>query len=83
MTDRPKLPLKAIGFKKALDLLRLPGRRLVFMHTPSSPNGRAYYVVPGGYVEPETAQKIIAQADVICGKDGLFPGHAQTWRISS
>ncbi len=49
---------KAIGLKKALDMMRLQGTRLVQMHTAGSPEGLAHYVVPGGYVEPDVAEKI-------------------------
>jgi hypothetical protein len=35
----------------------------------------------GGRVEPEIAKRIIAHPQVIGGKDALFPGHHQTWRM--
>lgn len=74
---------KAIGLRKALDMLRLPGHALMLMHTNDSPTGRAYYIVPGGYVAPETAQKIIAHPGVRANGDGLFDGQTQTWKISA
>lgn len=74
---------KAIGLKKAMDMMHLSGTRLVKMRSEGSPDGFAHYLVPGGYVEPETAAKIKAQPNVTCGEDGLFPGHDQTWRIGS
>jgi hypothetical protein len=74
-------PPKAIGLKAALDLMRKPGHRLMLMHTAGSPEGRAYYIVPGGYVEPDTAKKIIERPDVQPNKDGLFPGINQTWQL--
>lgn len=64
---------------KALDLMRIPGTRLVQVH--ESGNGRVYYVIPGGPVTDEIAEKIKAHPLVVAGKDGLFPGHSQTWRI--
>lgn len=79
MTKRAKLPLKAIGLKKALELMRIQGHRLMLMHTTGSENGHAYYVVPGGYVEPDTARKIMERPDVQPQDDGLFPGHPQSW----
>ena len=81
MSVSARRPLKAIGLKKALELMRVDGHRLMSMHTTDSPNGKAFYVVPGGYVEPDTAQKIIARPDVIPQDDGLFPGHPQTWKM--
>lgn len=76
MTER-----KPLSLKKAMDLMRLPGTRLVRMFTVGSPDGYAHYVVPGGYVEPETAERIKNRDDVIAGEDGLFPNIDQTWRI--
>jgi hypothetical protein len=77
----PKHPPKAIGLKKALELMRVEGHRLMSMCTTESPSGKAFYIVPGGYVEPETAYKIMARPDVIPQDDGLFPGHPQTWKM--
>jgi hypothetical protein len=39
--------------------------------------------VPGGYVEPEVAEKIKKHQGVVAGTDGLFPGHDQTWRMQT
>jgi len=41
-----------------------------------------FYVVPGGYVEPDTAKAIMKRPDVCGSKDGLWPDHDQTWRIA-
>jgi hypothetical protein len=74
MTER-KLTLN-----RALDLLRLPGRRLI--QTFSYYGKPDYSIVPGGgRVEPDVAKRIIDHPQVIGGKDALFPGHHQTWRI--
>jgi hypothetical protein len=75
---------KEIALGRALDLMRLPNRRLVQMHTntPSGVNGVAHYIVPGGGpVALETAEKIKAHPGVTASKDGLFPGISQTWRF--
>jgi hypothetical protein len=71
-------PLKAIGFLKAMDLMRLPGTRLV---RTRSTTGDVFYVVPGGYVEPDTAAKIIKHPQVVAGEDVMWPGMSQTWRL--
>jgi hypothetical protein len=71
--------LKAIGFKRAMDLMRLPQTRLVRTH---SERGPVFYVVPGGYVERDTAHKIIKHAQVHASEDGMWPGHSQTWRLT-
>ena len=73
--------LKAIGLNKALDMMRRPGTRLVKMFSDAVPAGFAHYIVPGGYVTPETAAKIKAHPLVRCSHDGLFPGQDQTWRL--
>lgn len=72
-------PPKAIGLKKAMDLMHRTGTRLVKMH--GNGDGGSYYLVPGGYVEPSTAEKIKAHPYVQALDDGLFPGHDQTWRL--
>lgn len=74
-------PQKAIGYRQALDLMGKPDARLVKMRAEGSASGFAYYVVPGGYVEPDTAQKIKDHPFVQAMEDGLFPGHDQTWRL--
>lgn len=72
---------KVLSFKRACELMGLPGTRLVRMRSAESPSGFAHYVVPGGSVTPDTAAKIKARGDVVAGQDGLFPGHDQTWRV--
>jgi len=73
--------MKAIGYSRAMEMMRLPGHRLVKMSTNQSPNGIAHFIVPGGYVSPEIAEKIKNHPYVHPMQDGLFPGHSQTWRI--
>ena len=80
--SRDGKPLRAIGIGKAINMMRLPGARLVKMHIAGSPEGFAHYIVPGGYVTPETAEKIKQHPLVVCSEDGLFPGQSQTWRIA-
>ena len=72
-------PLKAIGFNRAMDLM-MADARLVKMHVDGSP---IYYIVPGGYVEPSTAEKINTHPQVTASEDGMWPGHSQTWKINS
>jgi len=69
---------KPIGLKKSVSYLER-GSRLMVMHAPE---GKHFYIVPGGRVEHDTAQKIIQREDVIEFDDGLFPGVPQSWRIS-
>ena len=76
---------KVLRLDDALELMRVDGHRLMLMHSnkakPGDPTGRAYYLVPGGYVNATDARKIIARPDVIPQDDGLFPGHPQTWKM--
>lgn len=72
-SDMPCLRLKA-----AVDMLRLPDRRMMLMHTN---DGDHYYVVPGGRVDRNDAQKIIGRPDCHMLDDGLFPGNPQSWRL--
>jgi hypothetical protein len=67
--------------KKAMDCMHRIGTCMVKMRAAESPDGFAYYLVPGGRVSTEIADKIKARPDVSAGSDGLFPGHDQTWRI--
>ena len=75
-------PPKALTLTKALDKMR-GGSRLLVMCTNKSPEGKAFYVVPGGYIEPDDAQKIIARRDVAPYDDGLFPGIPQSWKMGA
>jgi hypothetical protein len=69
-----------IKFNRAIDILRRPDTRMI----KQNHNGRTqYYIVPGGRVDDETAQKIKNHPLVRAGRDRLFPGLDQTWRISS
>jgi hypothetical protein len=68
---------KNLPFDRAMELRRRPGTRLVHMHGGT----QGFYVVRGGPVEPAVANRIIAHPLVRGGKDDLFPGHDQTWRM--
>lgn len=78
-----KKPPKSLGIKRATELLRKPDHRLMLMFAPNLPNGKAYYVVPGGYLEPSDAEKIIARPDVHAYDDGLFPNCEQSWKLGT
>ena len=65
-------------FNRAMDAMRRPDARMI----QTNFHGRPDYWITGGYrVEPDIAKKIIDHPQVIGGKDALFPGHHQTWRI--
>jgi hypothetical protein len=63
----------------AMDAMRRPGSRMIQTNYQGRPD---FWVTPsGGRVEPDLAKKIIAHPQVIGGRDALFPGHHQTWRM--
>lgn len=74
---------KTLGYNKAIEIMRLPQTRLVRMYTNSSPEGFSHFIIPGGYVTPDVAQKIKDHPLVSPSSDGLFPNHDQTWRMIS
>jgi hypothetical protein len=69
-----------LGYRKAIDRMRQSGARLIKTHGAC---GYVHYVVPGGYVDPATAERLKKHPLVRAGEDGLFPGHTQTWRVVS
>ena len=73
-------PPAAVSYKRAIELMRRDGTRMILQYTPKSPEGYAYYIVPGGYLEPSTAKKIQEHPQVVASHDALFPGMTQTWR---
>jgi hypothetical protein len=73
-----KAQTKPLGVRRALELLRHSDRRIVLMHTPE---GQAYYVVPGGRLDSRDAVKIISRPDVHAFDDGLFPNAPQSWKL--
>jgi hypothetical protein len=65
----------------AMDAMRRPGSRLVQTNHHGRPD---FWIAPsGGRVEPDIAKRIIDHPQVVGGKDALFPGHHQTWRMCS
>jgi len=65
-------------YDRAMDKLSVKGARLMLMHCSS---GKEFYVIPGGPVSQEDAQKILSRPDVVPFDDGLFPGNPQSWKI--
>jgi hypothetical protein len=65
-----------VSLKRALEGLR---RNAVLIRE----NGgeRRFFVVPLGEVDEETARAICDRPDVVGGRDSLFPGLDQTWRM--
>jgi hypothetical protein len=64
----------------AMDTMRKPDARLI--QTFSYYGKPDYWITPGGgRVEQKIAEQIIAHPQVIGGRDALFPGHHQTWRM--
>ena len=70
----------SLGYRKAIDRMRQPGTRLI---KTNGAYGSVHYVVPGGHVEPTTAERLKKHPLAQAGMDGLFPGHEQTWRFVS
>lgn len=66
-----------ISYTRATDLMRA-GSCLAQMHTK---NGSEHFIVPGGKVMADIAAKLKEHPQVRSGKDGLFPGHDQTWTL--
>jgi hypothetical protein len=64
----------------ALNFLRRLDARMI----QTNINGERceYWIVPGGVrIEPKVAAQIKVHPQVRSGKDGMFPGLDQTWRI--
>ena len=79
MVQTKTLPTR-ITLDKALAFMR-QGGRLVLMHTVG--HGQEYYMVPGGHVARKDACAILNRPDVQPFDDGLFPGHAQSWKMGA
>jgi hypothetical protein len=63
----------------AMDAMRRPGSRMIQTNYQGRPD---FWITPsGGRVEQKIAEQIIAHPQVVGGKDALFPGHHQTWRM--
>ena len=64
----------------ALDAMRQQDVRLI--QTFGYYGKRDYWISPAGCrVEQKIAERIMAHPQVEGGKDALFPGHHQTWRM--
>jgi hypothetical protein len=64
---------------RAMDCMRRSDARLVLTNHNGRPD---YWITPGGIrIEPDIAKRIIAHPQVRGGKDALFPGLDQTWRL--
>jgi hypothetical protein len=68
---------QTLGEAFALNLLR-EGKLLMRMHTV---NGLRWFIMPGGQVADSVVRRILARPDVHPFDDGLFPGHAQTYKL--
>jgi hypothetical protein len=71
---------KPLSTNEALQRMQT-GSRLVHMH--GKPDGRHWFVVPGGAVTDAVADAIKNHPSIIGQRDGLFPGLDQTWRMQS
>jgi hypothetical protein len=68
-----------IGLRRAIALLREPGRVLIELHGLTKSE---FYVVPdGGRLSDGTAREILARGDVVTCDPGLFQGTPQSWRL--
>jgi hypothetical protein len=66
-------------FSAAMDAMRKPDTRLLQTNCDGRPT---FWIAPVvAAFEPEIAKRIIAHPQIIGGKDALFPGHHQTWRM--
>ena len=64
----------------AMDAMRRQDARLI--QTFSYYGKPDYWIAPAGCrVEQKIAEQIMAHPQVEGGKDALFPGHHQTWRM--
>lgn len=71
--------MRSTKFDRAMDAMRRPDARMIQTNYHGRPD---YWIAPSGHrVEPDVAQKIIDHPQVVGGKDALFPGHHQTWRM--
>jgi hypothetical protein len=71
---------RRINYHRAVDLMRT-GSVLIKQHNQGGATG--HYLAPGGYVEPAVAEKIKGHPLVLVGRDGMWPGHDQTWKFGA
>lgn len=70
----------SLTYKKACAALTKRGSRLMKMHTK---DGSQWFVIPGGRVSDDDAEKILQRANLTTCDDGLFPGIPQSWKLVS
>lgn len=75
---RAKVHNECLRFQKAVDLLHRTDTRMMIMRAS---DGDQFYIVPGGRVAKDDAQKILKRPDIIEFDDGLFPGNPQSWKM--
>ena len=73
--------MRRTAFDKAIDLMRRPQALLILTYSPDAASGRAFFIVPGGRVSDEVAQKLLERNDMQPADSGLLPGHPQSWRL--
>lgn len=73
----------SLSFKRATDKLRQPGHVLIELRGSSKNQERhaRYYVVPGGPITEQTAQKILALSSCHEVDRGLLDGIPQSWSL--
>jgi hypothetical protein len=77
---------KSLSIRKAIELLRLPGARLMKMHNGNG--GQDFFVMPGssryagGRVDSYDAHQIIKRQDVFVLDPGLLNSDPQSWGIA-
>lgn len=73
--------MKSLSLNVAELLLRKPGYKLMKMHCNNAKEPMAYYILPGGYISAEIAEKLIARPDIVPNHDGLLPDTPQSWQL--
>lgn len=77
-----KLP-KSLSLKKAEQIIRRKGVRLMLLHSNRPGHPKEYYLIPGGYVTTAIAEELIRRPDVVQNHDGLLPDSPQSWQVLS
>ena len=85
--DCDKKGTTSLSQRRVLYVLRHPGSILAFMHDPSSPSGKSYFVlgvapVKSGRVAMEIAESLIKRPDMMACNDSLLPGCSQTYQLA-
>jgi hypothetical protein len=70
--------MKKLTLNDAMKLMRRPDARMIQTNMQSRAE---HWITPGIYVDPALAEQIKAHPQVRAGKDGMFPGMDQTWRM--